>query len=187
MLGQRTVETSSWWWRKWWDCFLICQGSAGLKSPCSYGCRAETISESNHLFSYSYAILLTSTGGLHVELIGQLGLKINTVSFAYINRIINSPDLESGRNFPHKHNVSNIIMAREQSASAQRRNYVGTRWVYLHSHFLSILMDTYLGTVIFLGFLPHPHPEETLRGRSCRRAKNHWHSVYVRGLLCAVN
>lgn len=52
---------------------------------------------------------------------------MTAVSFAYIRRVTNSPNLESGRNFPHEYNVSNIIRAWEQFVSEQRRNYVSTR------------------------------------------------------------
>lgn len=92
-----------------------------------------------------------------------IGSQISTVSFAYINRIINSLNLESGRNFPHKRNVSNIIRAREQSGNAQRRNYVNTRWVYMtqsisfHSNG-HIFQACIVPGFCFLPCLPLPSP-----------------------------
>lgn len=73
--------------------------------------------------------------------------------FAYISRVKNSPNLESGRNFPHEHNVSNIIRAWEQSVSTQRKDYGRTRWVYSTQSISFYSMGTYFMIVFLLIFV----------------------------------
>lgn len=105
-------------------------GQCWHKLPYSYGYRAETVSGSQSSFRLLVFNSIYFSRRFISRIDWTIGSYLSTVSFVYINRIINSPNLESGRNFVHKHNVSNIIGAREQCASAQRRNYVKTRWVY---------------------------------------------------------
>lgn len=127
--------------------------NAGLKLSLRFSCKAEIVLGSqsfSHLLVYN-SVYLSRRFVRRTD--WKIGSQITTVCFAYISRVKNSPNLESGRNFPHEHNVSNIIRAWEQSVSTQRKDYGRTRWVYSTQSISFYSMGTYFMIVFLLIFV----------------------------------